>query len=304
LIVTAEGFTLRRVELQKSMELTVSVRSKPTSASMKTAARKLLKGLSEDLAAATAASSVHGARRRIKRLRSLLRLLREAIGEQAYAQANETLKTAADLLAGQRRAEALVVAAGKHAGPSASGRKLVELMERNRDEHAAQASSPTQLAAARDAAASLAKAAAAWKVPRSGGSLIAEGFVKTYRKARKQLATAVKSKDVETLHEARKHVIHHFHHVELLRDAFERKPDERLAELEKLRETLGDLNDIDEMEQLAASQGHPAKGEAATHLARRRKALISAARKAWKPLFRHSPKAFAKRIGAMWGSDA
>ncbi len=286
------------------MELAVSAGSEPTPAALKAAARKLLKGLSADLSQATAAGSVHGARRRIKRLRSLIRLLREAIGEDAFAKANADLKTAADLLAGQRRAEALVIAAGKHAGRSAGGRKLVELMERHRDGHAAQASTPAQLAAAREAAAALAKLASGWKVPRDGKALVADAFLRTYRKARKLLASAVESQDVEALHEARKHVIHHFHHIELLRDGFQRKPDERLAELESLRETLGDLNDIDELEQLAAAQGQRVKGEAAAHLAKRRKALIATADKAWKPLFRLKPKAFAKRIGAMWGASA
>ena len=55
--------------------------------------------------------SVHGARRRIKQLRSLLRLLRPALGEERFREASIALRDAANALAGHRRAEALVAAA-------------------------------------------------------------------------------------------------------------------------------------------------------------------------------------------------
>lgn len=283
------------------MDATVSAPMKPTPAAMKAAARRLLKGLSGDLAAATAESSVHGARRQIKRLRSLMRLVREAIGEDQYREANEALKATAGLLAGQRRAEALVVAAVKHAGHSVSAKKLVKLMEDNRDVHAAHASTSGHLDAARASVAALAASVAAWKLPRQGEAIIAEAFIKTYARARKRLAAALKSKDMEELHEARKYVIHHFHHLELLQESFPEKPAKRLAKLEALREILGDLNDIDELEALAAEKGQAVKGDAAKTLHKRRKLLFAAAAKAGKPLFRHGRKDFAKRNGAMWG---
>lgn len=52
------------------------------------------------LAAAEPGASVHGARRRIKRLRSLSRLLRDDLGEAAYRRLNDALRQAADVLAG------------------------------------------------------------------------------------------------------------------------------------------------------------------------------------------------------------
>ena len=64
--------------------------------------------------------SVHGSRRQIKRLRSLLRLLRSQMGEEAFAAANGALRESADALAGQRRAEALVAAAERMGGGRAA----------------------------------------------------------------------------------------------------------------------------------------------------------------------------------------
>jgi CHAD domain-containing protein len=128
---------------------------------------------------------------------------------------------------------------------------------------------------------------------------IEEAFLATYRRARKWLDHGFSSGSAEDLHTARKHVIHHIHHLDLLR-AHLVHPARRIAALEKLREALGDLNDLDELCQLAAG-GKASLPETATRaMTKRRAMLIKRAEKAAGRLFRHKPKAFQKRIGAMW----
>ena len=77
-------------------------------------------------------------------------------------------------------------------------------------------------------------------------------------------------------------------------------PARRIAALEKLREALGDLNDLDELCQLAADGKASLPDSAARAMAKRRAMLLKRAEKAAGRLFRHKPKAFQKRIGAMW----
>jgi hypothetical protein len=94
-------------------------------------------------------------------------------------------------------------------------------------------------------------------------------------------------------------VIHHLHHIDLLRDHL-RRTDGRLAALERLRGALGDLNDLDELGQLSAAAGEPLPEPAARSMAKRRAELLARAEASAERLFRLKPEPFRKRIGAMW----
>lgn len=240
---------------------------------------------------AEAGQSVHGARRRIKQLRSLIRLLRHSMGETAYGAASTALRDAAQALAGHRRAEALVGAAEKleQANGSETGFWL-GVAQANRAAHAAMGDPAQALITAREA---IAHASGVLSQPLPGartGDAINSAFLAAYRKARKLLTRGVESGDPATLHEARKFVIHHLHHLRLL------SPDDRRqAKLEQLRETLGDLNDLDELQQLAA--GAAIAEPEARRIRKARKQLLHRAKRSAKRLFRHRPAAFGKRRG-------
>ena len=267
----------------------------PSPAGLSAMGRAELRGLAAALKAAKPGESVHGARRRIKRVRSLLRLLREPLGEERFAAANASLRTAADALAGQRRAEALVGAAGRLGG----GHKGRAAWQSLAQAHAAESEAGIGLAPARAAIAEALKVLAAGPLPRRATPAVAAAFLMTYRKARKRLRQGFESGDAEALHTARKHVIHHLHHIDLLRDHL-RRTDPRLAALERLRGALGDLNDLDELGQLATASDGPLPETAAHSMAKRRAQLLARAEASARQLFRLKPEAFRKRIGAMW----
>jgi len=262
--------------------------------------RNLLKGLSKDLAAAAAGAQVHGARRRIKRLRSLSRLVRPAIGKAAFKIVDDHLKTAADALAGPRRAEALDAALTGLGNELPRGHALEDLLKAHHTAHASEGRREESIAAARAALDASAIAVGSWKLPRDGGEFIAQAFAETYRKARKRLAAALRTGNVESLHDARKQVIHHLHHLELLADALPNDPKGRIAALDGLRRSLGDLNDLAELEALAEAHRQSLPKDVRKVLRARHQNLLRLSRKAWKPLFGIGTKAFVKRIGAMW----
>lgn len=247
--------------------------------------------LSDLLAATEPGQSVHGLRRRIKQLRSLLRLLRASLGEASYRETNAALRMAADALAGHRRAEALVATAAKHLGGAGHGAGFwCGVAEAYRAAHA-EAGDPVQaLATARSAAARAAALLGSAALAEPPGDAVAEAFLAGYGKARKLLRKGLDSGAPETLHEARKFVIHHLHHMKLLQPARQR----RLAELEALRESLGDLNDLDELQQLAA--GLPITEADARRMRRARKGLLRRAAGPAQKLFRASPAALGKRM--------
>jgi CHAD domain-containing protein len=299
LIVTAELRSLPQD--QPGLKATAVAGKKPempSATALTGIARKELRSLAAALRKTKAGQSVHGARRRIKRLRSLLRLLRVPMGEEAFLVTNDGLRNAADALAGPRRAEALVVAAAR-LGSRRAHAPWLQIAEANRAAQLASPAEDTGPEAARKSVEAVAAAMDKLRLKPASAPDIEEAFIATYRKARKRLEHGFASGDVEDLHTARKHVIHHIHHLDLLR-AHLAGPSKRLAALEKLREALGDLNDLDELSQLAADGMAELPEAAAAAMARKRAVLVKQAEKAAGRLFRHKPKAFRNRIGAMW----
>jgi CHAD domain len=230
--------------------------------------------------------------------------VREVIGEPAFERANSQLKAAANVLAGRRRGEALVIVAEKLAAGSASGGKLVHMARSYRDEHGDPIGGGLVPGAAQDTLrqtiVSITGDMAMWRIPKDSDRLLRDAFLCTYRKARKRLARALESEDIAELHEARKLVIHHLHHLEFLRGYLAGATAERIGELNTLREALGDLNDLEELQRIAKSRHHEIRGAALDALRARRKRLSALVRKAWKPLFKRKTQRFARRIGAMW----
>ena len=86
---------------------------RPAGEALRRLARKSLAGQARDLDRAAAGGGVHAARKRLKFMRSLLRLLRPAIGTPAWVKADRRLRAAAHAIAGARRAEALREAVAK-----------------------------------------------------------------------------------------------------------------------------------------------------------------------------------------------
>ena len=272
----------------------------PSPASLKAETKSQLKVLSKELdmdaTDALAPASIHGARRRIKRLRSLLRLLRESLGNTQFAMANAQLRTAADALAQQRRAEALV-AASQRLGSAKHPHPLLAVAEANRQHHEGASSAPGGLKRARQAVADALAAVSASRLARRSPNAIAESFMGFYRKARKGLGKALETRGAEELHEARKRVIDHLHHLELLRPHLPGLDGKRLKRLNALREALGDLNDLDELQQLASARDAAIGVKDAKVLEKRRRELLEDAEKHFKLLFRDKPKVFVRRIG-------
>lgn len=270
---------------------------RPSPSALKAAGRADFRTLAEVLRKARAGESVHGARRRIKRLRSLARLLRNAMGEEAYQAMNGGLKRAADSLAGQRRAEALSAAAerlGRRAAGADHWRHLARIHHAGVSGSAADEPHDA-LSAAREAVAEARRVFMSYRPRPPHAAGIAEAFAKNYARARKRLKHGFGSGDAESLHTARKFVIHHIHHIELLSGALPGQ-NKRLAALDRLREALGDLNDLDELEALARGLAAPPGPEAAQVMTKARGRLAARARKSAGPLFRRTRRLFLAHL--------
>ncbi len=167
--------------------------------------------------------AIHEARKDIKKLRALIRLVQPHLGD-TFAAENIRLRDVSRKLSQVRDAFAMIKAfddlkqghRNKLArAPAAKIRTaLVRHREHVEEELGIADLMKTSAAAMRDARKSI----EAWPLEADGFPAIEPGFEKTYRRGRKALATAAKTARREDFHEWRKRVKDHWYHVRLLED--------------------------------------------------------------------------------------
>jgi CHAD domain-containing protein len=191
-------------------------------------------------------TAVHEARKRIKRLRALLRLVRGELGS-TFSDVNGELRTIAQRLASAREAaatleaierlktdkgERLPEAAFAAATETFSGRtpnrsSLGDLLE-------------TSVQHLTEVARTIEDA----ELEGNGFRLLRSGFRRTYRTARQRLHEAMRSHTAEAFHELRKAVKAHQHQLHFLEDAWPDLLSRRREALSDLSELLGQHHDL------------------------------------------------------------
>ncbi|MDN2566451.1 CHAD domain-containing protein [Aquibium sp. A9E412] len=203
------------------------------------------------VAAEGGAPDLHATRKRLKKLRGLLRLVRD--GDPCfYATENARYRDVAASLSAARDAGALVETADRFLRdfPEAAqplGRLRAALAER----HATAEADADLRAAVRAAVTRLEAGLRALEhlslpqEPEAAAHVLRAGLERTLRRARRQIAAARRQKSAEPLHELRKSVKHHWMHVGLCRAAWPGSAGKQRTRLKALGERLGELNDID-----------------------------------------------------------
>jgi len=272
--------------------------------SLRRFARKNLEALHVDLDRAKGGehAAIHDVRKRLKLLRSLLRLLRPALGKHGFEHDDGALRQAHHLLAEARQAGAMNDTIKKLAS-FARGKKLgIDLTALP---HLVETPTPEvgelgpRLTLAADKAAELLRRADRWRLPKRDVSLFVRGMRDCYAKGRKALARGFAERDIEVLHEARKAVIQLRYQLDMLSPLWPAMLRPWSKELQTLREHLGDLGDLDAFErayeeQLASSPG------LRDLIGMRREALMESAKLLADRLFAEEPSGFADRVHAIW----
>jgi hypothetical protein len=270
---------------------------KPPGEALRRLALKQLTAVRRDLEKAAAGHGVHAARRQIKQLRSLLRLVRNAIGADDFQSTDAALREIAHLLASARRAEAMGEALAKlvEAGLLSAGDANVWVSGLRAEEQ------PHGNAGAVEAQHKLEpvrRAVKSWRLPQEDTSAYVEATAAIYRHARRSLKAALQEPTKDNLHTSRKAAIHHLHHIQVLSALWPAMMQPWSQELAKLRIALGDINDLDEMRDL---YGTSEKSELlVSAINQRRDQLLDQVKASSSLLFAEKTGAFAKRIAAMW----
>ena len=250
--------------------------------------------------------AVHEARKDLKKLRSVLRLLRKRVGDDEYRRENAYARDTGRMLAGARDAQVrletldeLIASGAVPAEPPAEFRARLERDVR------AQAAARQR---AREAEARLAAArerARAWRVAGEGWDAVGPGIGRSYRRGRKRMANAVERPTVENLHEWRKRVKDLWYHLRLISPAWPRVIEALAEEAHVLSERLGDDHDLAVLAG-SARDNHDAFADPAEldalldAIARRRAELQSDAVAIGHRLYADEPAAFVSRTRSWW----
>jgi len=281
----------------------------PAGEGLRRLARTQLAQLARELAAAEKGATAHPLRKRLKFLRSLLRLIRPSIGDEAFQLANGHLRAAATELAFKRHGEAMIEAVSKLKRQADEGSSAIAELEAAAQAYAGdtEVAHVEGLKRARGEIDAVRVLVGTWLLPKRDTRFFLEGFQRSYGRGRKLIMKGLASGDTQTLHEARKSVIHHLHHLEILEPVWPRMIKVWCDELGRLRESLGDLNDLEELESLLSNPdtafGKISSLDAAHALiVERRRRLLDRIRKRGDQLFAEQPKSLARRFAALWAS--
>lgn len=194
--------------------------------------------------------AVHQARKRFKKVRAVVRLARDSLGD-TYAVENAWFRSTGRELSRVRDAEAMIETFNSlqdefrdqlENGAFAAVhdvlvRRRKEIADEPIDLEAQTAQIAEQLREAK-------RRAAKWRLDDTGFDALDGGLSRTYRRGRKAFAAAYARPCPEVFHEWRKRAKYHWYHVRLLRNAWPRVMKTHRQCLKDLADLLGDSHDL------------------------------------------------------------
>jgi CHAD domain-containing protein len=280
---------------------------------MKRIARNQLQAAIEGLrgeGGVTRDQAVHEARKCIKKVRALMRLVQTELGD-TYKEETAELRGTARKLSQLRDTAALI-------------KSFDDLSEKHKKKRWERSAAPlrTALVAHKinlekelggrerlDAMATALKKGRRrvkrWPLEAAGFPAIEDGLEKTFRRGRKALAEAHRTMRSEDIHAWRKRVKDHWYHVRLLEDLWSDEIREEERNLKELEDALGEglnLNLLRERIQAVpdAYGGPKVVLGVVSAIEEERKKLIVRALKIGDAVYRESPKRWLKTIRGLW----
>ncbi len=255
------------------------------------------------------AEAVHEARKDIKKIRSALRLVRAAIGDDVWRLENDHYRDCAGKLSDFRDAEILVEALdglAERFGFEARERFARLRQELDRDNRAAREGSGIERAMA-TAAAELEQGRPRIDSLPFGGDgweLIGPGIHRGYRRGRKRLRAVEEQATVTNLHELRKRVKDLWYQLRLIRDADADMLGQLADHAHDLSDHLGDDHDLallrDQVQRRAAAFDAGDQRHVLEEIDQRRGELQFAAIALAQRIYVGKPKRFTKRLQRRW----
>lgn len=256
----------------------------------------------------TDAEAVHDVRKAFKRWRALMRLLARPLGEpaeQMRTEARELMRA----LAGARDAQsALDALADLRKSELPFSEKSMETISERLTEIKDAAEQQGFGGGMRERLSRYLDYAALsverWPLKAIDFDTVVDGLNATYRRARQLVPENWPQTDAEHLHDLRRRVVEHRHQMDLMEPLWPRLGQVWAEETQRLRNQLGACQDLAVLSSLTEPHqplAHWRAKLAPVIEARRAAHLKTAARLAGR-LFAEKPKAFRRRIAALWSA--
>jgi CHAD domain-containing protein len=256
----------------------------------------------------TEAEAVHEVRKALKRWRALLRLLGRPLGEQAdqmRSEARELMRALSSARDAQSALDALndLRKTDVPFSPMSMETMRTRLTEM-RD--AAEQTGFTKTMRERlsryldYATLSLER----WPLKAIDFDTVADGLTSTYRRARQLLPDNWAGSEAEHLHDLRRRVVEHRHQMDLIEPLWPRLGQVWAEEAQRLRNRLGACQDLAVLTSLTAPHQPlaPWRSRLTPVIEARRAAHLKTAARLAGRLFAEKPKAFRRRIAALWSA--
>ncbi len=213
--------------------------------------------------------SIHEARKSIKKLRGLLRLIRPLIGKETYRRENQALRNIGRKLSQLRDARAIIeifeAVTKEVEARNTLHSDLIQSIRSRLDEHKAQTEQKINieetLVSAVTALQSVRGHVEGYRLSDEGFESLEQGLEGIYRRGRKAMKRAMKTRAADHLHNWRKRVKDHWYHMRLLSALNTAFVETREADLRKLETWLGDDHNLvvlrETMNDGGAHFGHP-----------------------------------------------
>jgi CHAD domain-containing protein len=253
------------------------------------------------------ALSVHETRKSLKRLRALLRLIRPAMGENAFKAENGQLRAIGLSLSGARDRHVLLETVDKLERSARFGRKGVA--EALRQSIAAVNGEGTPFGTRQPLArlAEAKKRLIGLQISGAGFDVVGPGLERSYRRARRAFEEAYRDPSDEAFHEWRKGAQAHWRQMTLLSRAWPDYLGARAAEARHLSQLLGDDHDLAVLFAFIQSDAADGlRGELAALIERAARLRQAELRETAKPcgerLFADTPKRLRRNIEVYWSA--
>ena len=258
------------------------------------------------------AEAVHEMRKALKRWRALLRLLAHPLGEQAEqmrAEARELMRalavardaqSALDALADLRKEVTKTEPPLSPASIETIGRRLTAIK-----------GTAEQTGFTKDMRGRLSRyldyatlSLERWPIAAINFDTVADGLISTYRRARQLLPDNWAEADAEHLHDLRRRVVEHRHQMDLMEPLWPRLGQVWAEEAQRLRNRLGACQNLAVFTGLIAPHQPlaPWRSRLLPVIEARRAAHLKTAARLAGRLFAEKPKAFRRRIAALWSA--
>jgi CHAD domain-containing protein len=246
----------------------------------------------------TAEEAVHEARKDLKKLRALLRLVRDELGESGFARENRCFRDAGRELAAARDSDVMLDTLKALDLPAGFGwdlRKAIQAHRARNGEGGRNAAAAGVVAMLREARGRVGD----WPLEHDSFGALHGGLKRTYRRGRRDFKAVQANPSVESLHEWRKRVKDLWYHHTLLRPLWPPVMQAVGDEAHELADRLGDDHDLAVLADWIRE--HTDAGpEFFDAVDRRRAELQADAMTLGARLYADKPSAYVRRLRRLW----